>query len=105
MSDTRVTYHRVTSFDWTCELANNFSFVLGLKHERQEATRWLPFVDGYGNRLGHYNESSVSLQLRYAPGENFIRPRHTALPVISTRRYFSLPIHWHSKALPEAVST
>ena len=78
MSDTRVTYHRVTSFDWTCELANNFSFVLGLKHERQEATRWLPFVDGYGNRLGHYNESSVSLQLRYAPGENFIRPRHTA---------------------------
>ncbi len=81
MSDTRVTYHRVTSFDWTCELANNFSFVLGLKHERQEATRWLPFVDGYGNRLGHYNESSVSLQLRYAPGEKFYQTKTHRIPV------------------------
>lgn len=81
MSDTRVTYHRVTSLDWTCEMANNFSFVLTLKHERQEATRWLPFVDGHGHAAGHYGESSVSLQLRYAPGEKFYQTKTYRIPV------------------------
>lgn len=81
MSDTRVTYHRVTSLDWTCELPSNFSFVLGLKHERQEATRWLPFVDGEGRAIGHYGETSVSLQLRYAPGEKFYQTKTYRIPV------------------------
>ena len=80
MSDTRVTYRRMTSLDWTCELPCNFSFVAALKHERQEATACLPFVDGYGNASTHYGETSLDIRLRYAPGEKFYQTRSDRIP-------------------------
>ncbi|MDE6098797.1 MAG: DUF5686 and carboxypeptidase regulatory-like domain-containing protein [Muribaculaceae bacterium] len=81
MRDTRVTYRRLTSLEWTNEFSNNLSIVLGIRHERQESTCWLPFVDGHGREAGHYSESSVGLQIRYAPGEKYYQTKTHRIPV------------------------
>jgi len=77
----KVTYRRRTAIDYTLETHSNFSVKLTLKHERQEATEWLPFIDGYGNQLSHYNQASLTLQLRYAPGETFYQMRSGRVPI------------------------
>ena len=79
--DTQMTYHRVTKLEYTLELENNFTFYAKLAHERQEATRYLPFVNGCGTAFGHYNESSIEIQLRYAPGEKFYQNRSYRYPI------------------------
>ncbi len=81
MEDTRVTYKRVSMLEYTLELLNNFSVVATASFERQEATRWIPFIDGYGNRYGHYDETSFELALRYAPGEKFVQGKTNRLPI------------------------
>lgn len=73
LADTRVTYRRATMLEYTLELYNNFSVSAGASFERQEATRWIPFTDGYGNNFGHYNELMFNIKLRYAPGEKFLQ--------------------------------
>ena len=73
LADTRVTYRGATMLEYTLELYNNFSVSAGASFERQEATRWIPFTDGYGNNFGHYNELMFNVKLRYAPGEKFLQ--------------------------------
>lgn len=67
--DYQINYLRTTALDYTLELANNFSVVASLKHQRQEESRYMNFVTPYGRRFSHYNETSVGVQLRYSPGE------------------------------------
>ncbi len=81
MSDRRDTYRRLTKLDYTLELHNNFSLVASVANTRQEATHYLPFIDGYGNSIGHFTENTVALQLRYAPGEKFYQTKSTRVPV------------------------
>lgn len=73
--DKQITYHRETKLEYTLELRNNFSVKATFKHDRQESTPNMTFINGYGHRFGHFNESSVTLQLRYAPGEKFYQTR------------------------------
>jgi len=73
--DKQMTYHRVTQLDYTLELTNNFSVKATWKHERQEATGYMRFIDGYGREFGHFNEASFKVQLRYAPGEKFYQTK------------------------------
>lgn len=73
LADTRVTYRRATMLEYTLELYNNFSISAGASFERQEATCWIPFTDGYGNNFGYYNELMFNVKLRYAPGEKFLQ--------------------------------
>lgn len=79
--DTQMTYHRVSKAEYTLELYNNFSVIAGLKHERQEATKYIPFIDGYGNVYSHYNQASFNVQLRYAPGEKFYQSKTHRYPI------------------------
>lgn len=81
MSDTQITYHRVSKLEYTLELHNNFSVVASVRHERQEATPYMPFVDGYGRKYGHYDETTFNVQLRYAPGEKFYQTKSYRIPV------------------------
>ena len=67
--DYQINYLRTTAIDYTLELANNFSVVASLKHQRQEESRYMKFVTPYGRRFSHYNETSVGVQRRYSPGE------------------------------------
>lgn len=81
MKDVRVTYQRFQRLDYILELRNNFSIEAGVMYERQEATKWIPFVDGYGRRFGHYNETSLELKLRFAPGEKFYQGKTYRMPI------------------------
>lgn len=74
-------YQRLTSLKYSLELRNNFSIYAEVSHERQESTRFETFVDGRGRDYGHFNFSSVTLTLRYAPGEKFFQTRLRRLPV------------------------
>lgn len=80
-SDTQMTYRRLTRLEYTLEMHNNFSITARLDHERQEATRYMTFVDGHGNSHNHYNETSLHVQLRYAPGEKFYQTKSYRIPV------------------------
>lgn len=70
-SDYQITYHRLTSLEYKLELNNHFSVQAEARHERQEATKWMHFEMPDGRVFPHYNETSFTLKLRYAPGEKF----------------------------------
>ncbi len=75
--DKQTTYRRATRLDYILELRNNFSLTATLKHERQEATQYMTFITGNDKVFGHYQETSLSVQLRYAPGEKFYQRKTT----------------------------
>lgn len=69
MDDRLIDYRRLTSLEWTMEWENNLSFKLSANHVRQEATPWVPFVTGSGENFGHFQQASLGVELRFAPGE------------------------------------
>ncbi|MCM1475207.1 MAG: DUF5686 and carboxypeptidase regulatory-like domain-containing protein [Muribaculaceae bacterium] len=75
------TYQRYTQFEYRLELNNNFSVIAGVRHERQEATQWVPFILADGRSVPHYDVASMYLQLRYAPGEAFIQGKNNRVPI------------------------
>ncbi len=77
----KITYLRTSELEYKHEGENGLAVTLGLKHQIQEATRWMPFIDGYGNWSNNYQQSSVNLTLRYAPGEKFYDARFTRIPI------------------------
>lgn len=79
--NTQMTYHRVSTLEYNLELLNNFSVTAGITHERQEATPYMPFVNGYGRSFSHYDETSFNVQLRYAPGEKFYQTKTYRYPI------------------------
>lgn len=81
MKNTLITYHRVTELKYTLELRNNFSVSAAVKHQRQEATAFVPFVNGYGVAMPHYDMVYGTIELRYAPGEKFYQNRTNRFPV------------------------
>lgn len=80
MKDVLIDYRRATKLEWTMEWENNFSFIAGLEHVRQEATPCVPFTDGLGHSFSHYNQSSFTIQLRFAPGEKFFQTTSERIP-------------------------
>lgn len=74
-SDYQITYHRLTSLLYTLELENHLSVEAEARHERQEATEWMKFATPAGHVYPHYDESSFTLRLRYAPGEKFYQSK------------------------------
>ncbi len=95
MEDTRVTYRRRQELLYTLELWNNLTLNAGFAYERQEATRWIPFVDGYGNSFSHYDEASFEFKLRFAPGEKFYQTNNVRrsinldIPVFELSHFFA----------------
>lgn len=77
----QVTYHRVSQLEYTLELRNNFSVNASVKHERQEGSRLLQFWLGNGEQVGHYDETSFNVTLRYAPGEKFYQMKTSRIPI------------------------
>ena len=79
--DTKVTYRRRTELNYKMERSGGFSFDLGIKHEIQEPSKWLPFENGYGDVFKRFTQSSFLLTLRYAPGETFYQTKSDRLPI------------------------
>lgn len=81
MDDLLMTYHRVGKLEYMLELKNGFSVSVSLKNERQEATHYVPFVNCRGVSASHYQETTASVSLRFAPGEKFYQTRSMRIPV------------------------
>lgn len=75
------TYRRLARVGYVLELPNNFSVDIHYRHEMQEATHWMPFINSIGNNINNYNQGWFSLTLRFAPGEKFIQGRTQRTPI------------------------
>jgi hypothetical protein len=79
--DTQMTYHRVSNIEYQLELYNNLSFKIELRHQRQEATSYMPFITEYGDNYSHYQESGFNVEFRWAPGEKFYQTKSYRIPI------------------------
>ena len=79
--DLLIAYKRLTNLEYTLELKNNFSVKATLSNERLEATVNVPFITSSGISSSHYNETTLSVQLRYAPGEKFYQTKSYRIPI------------------------
>lgn len=86
----KMTYLRSSNLQYTLETQSGFSLSAGFKYDTQEATKWLPFEDGYGNVFRKYNEASFNLTLRYAPGEKFYQTKNYRIPINLDAPVFTL---------------
>lgn len=84
------TYRNLNKIEYNLELHNNFSINATIQNERQNATRFLKFVDGYGKDIKHYTENALVMQLRYAPGEKFAQTRSYRMPINHDAPVFTL---------------
>lgn len=90
MKDYNLIYHNVNKIEYTLELKNNFSVVAGIENEIQHSSPFLQFIDGYGHYIPHYSETSLTLQLRYAPGEKFLQTKSYRVPINKDAPIFML---------------
>lgn len=86
----KLTYHRLTDLQFNFEFWSQFSITARLRHERQEATRYVPFTLGDGTSLSHYQQTGLRLELRYAPGERYMQTTSERIPVNSDAPVFRL---------------
>ncbi len=86
----KMTYLRSSNLQYTLETQSGFSISAGFKFNTQEATRWLPFIDGYGNVYKSYDEASFNMTLRYAPGEKFYQTKNYRIPINLDAPVFAL---------------
>lgn len=94
-----VTYRRLARIEYNLELRNQLSFSIWGEQVRQEATRWLPFVDGIGNRYGKYMRSAFGISVRYAPGEKFVQEKSVRVPINFDAPVFQVTHEWGPKGL------
>lgn len=99
------TYRRLASLEYKLELANQLSFDIKMEHARQEATPWLPFIDGYGRNYSHFGRTSFGFSVRYAPGEKFMQEKSIRIPVNLDAPIFILTHEWGPSWLPGADFT
>jgi len=88
--DDKMIYLRETLLEYKLETQAGFSLTASVQHQRHEASRFLPFVDGNSNAFGHYNTAGFSVTLRYAPGEKFYQTRSFRIPINQDAPVFTL---------------
>lgn len=79
--DDKMTYLRQTQLEYKLELLTGFSVTFNVQNNIQEATRYLPFEDGYGNLYPNFKETNFNVTLRYAPGEKFYQTKTYRIPI------------------------
>ncbi|MCM1356362.1 MAG: DUF5686 and carboxypeptidase regulatory-like domain-containing protein [Staphylococcus sp.] len=99
MPDLQETYHRVSKIEYILETDRHFSLEARLQQERQYATRYMTFTNGYGENFKHYTLNSLRLVLRYAPGEKFYQMKTGRLPINLDAPVFTLSHTYAPKGL------
>ena len=101
----KMTYLRSSKFQYTLETHSGFSASAGFKYNTQEATKWLPFKDGFGKEYKNYNEAIFNVTLRYAPGEKFYETKRSRIPINHDAPIFSLSQTYAPKGFMKSLST
>lgn len=97
--DRLFTNQHLAKLEYNLELENQLSFSVWGERVVQDATKWLPFTDGYGNNYKHYYRASFGVQVRYAPGEKYIQEKGSRIPVNLDAPVFLLTQEWGPKGL------
>lgn len=67
------TYQQLGKLEYEIEWQNHLSLAATLQYKRQEASVYVPFIDGRGNVVNSYVENGLKLRLRYATEEKFLQ--------------------------------
>lgn len=81
MSDDRAMYRRLNKVEFIHEWRSGWSVNLTLANTRRTAAPTMPLLLGDGTPVGHLDENSAELTLRFAPGEKFFQTRTYRIPV------------------------
>lgn len=81
IDDNLINYKATSRVEFKYEWDNHISFAAGAELQRQEATPFVPFVNGYGKSYSHYTQSLFDLQLRIATGEKYIQTKDERIPI------------------------
>ena len=79
--DNKMTYRRHTALEYTLETPCGFSLNTALTHTIQEASPYVPFINGYGCVIQRYSQAAATVTLRYAPGEKFYQTKNHRIPI------------------------
>ena len=98
-TDKLVTYRHLSHIEYELELNNNLSFSVWGEHVKQDASHWLPFINGYGEHVPHYRHTSIGTSIRFAPGEKYIQGKDTRTAVNRDAPIFQLYQEWGPKGI------
>lgn len=93
------TYRRLAKLEYNLELANQLSFLVWGEYVRQEATQWLPFVNGKGENMRNYSRAGFGVKVRYAPGEKYVQEKSNRIPINLDAPVFQLTHEWGPRGL------
>lgn len=99
MKSDLITYRRLAKLEYNLELRNNLSFGLELRHEIQEATKWVTFQKGNGVFDRNFTQAVAKLTVRYAPGEKFVQAATSRKPINLDAPVFLLTHEFGPKGL------
>ena len=95
--DMLVTYRHLTKLEYNIELDSRLSFGIWGEHIRQDASEWLPFIDGHGRHIPYYRRTGFGFSVRFAPGEKFIQEGGKRLLINGDAPVFLLRQEWGPK--------
>lgn len=93
------TYRSITRLSYFYEHVCGLTLNAGIKAERQTATPWLPFINGYGDIHRHFRQSALFLDVQFAPGATFVQTSSFRLPVNMDTWIFRVTHEWGPKGL------
>ena len=76
-----ISYKRESRLAYNLELENHFSLSAEGNIIRMDEGPFLKFIRTDGTEINHYNQLSLKLKLRYAPGEKFIQTKSDRFPI------------------------
>jgi hypothetical protein len=84
-------YNDIYRLDYVSEYENHFSYKLGLKKTTQTPTGSLyPFISSQSNIFNHLTTTEASIELRYAPNEQYYQGKLFRTPIINKYPKISL---------------
>lgn len=81
MSGNLSTYQRLGQLQYQIEWQNHLSLTASLQYQRQESSRYVPFVLADGSVSKSYTQNSLKLELRYSPGEKFMQTNSSRINI------------------------
>ncbi|MDE6480781.1 MAG: carboxypeptidase-like regulatory domain-containing protein [Muribaculaceae bacterium] len=97
MKDKLITYRHLTRLEYGFEFPNNLSFSLWGEHIKQDASPWLPFINGHGRHVPYYRHTSLGASVRFAPGERYVQERGSRMSVNREAPVFYIMQEWGPK--------
>lgn len=92
--DDLMTYRRLTSVAFNYETERHLNFSLGLLNSRQEATPFVRFVTGNGQRFSHFDQTSAVFDFTWAPGEKYYQSINGRKRLATTNPVLRLTHTW-----------